>query len=105
MPTGVYIRRKFKRRKRRPKGYVAPPSPARRATPWVSVCLRAEHYAMLRELGEFYEASLSSIASTLITEQFLKVLEQNWPKQAQQMREELKNEKYTKKHINLNPDD
>jgi hypothetical protein len=99
MPTGVYVRRK--RRKKRKKGYIAPPSPARRSTPWVSVCIRAEHYAMLRELGEYYEATLSSLAATLITQQFLRVLEQNHPVQAQQLREELKHEKHSKNIVNL----
>jgi hypothetical protein len=101
MPKGVYVRRKLKRRKKRPVGYVPPPSPSRRSTPWVSVCIRAEYYAMLRELGEFYEATLSGLAATLITEQFLKVLEQSDPEQAAKLREELKNEKYSKDIIRL----
>ena len=101
MPKGVYVRRKLKRRKRRPKGYIAPPSPARRNTPWVSVCVRAEHYAMLRELGEFYEATLSSIVATMITDQFLTVLEQNNPEQAAQLREELNSDKHSKNIINF----
>ena len=100
MPKGVYVRG-IKRRKRRPKGYVPPPSPARRNTPWVSVCIRAEYYAMLRELGEFYEATLSGLASTLITEQFLKVLETTSPEQAAQLREELTSEKYSKDIVKL----
>ena len=78
MPKGVYVRRKIRKmRKRKPKGYVAPPSPVHRATPWVSVSLRAEHYVMLRELGEFYEATLSALVASLVTEQFLKILELN----------------------------
>lgn len=101
MPKGVYVRRKLKRRKKRPVGYVPPTSPSRRSTPWVSVCIRAEYYAMLRELGEFYEATLSGLAATLITEQFLKVLEQSDPEQAAKLREELKNEKYSKNIIRL----
>lgn len=101
MPKGVYVRRFIKRRKRRPKGYIAPPSPARRHTPWVSVCVRAEHYAMLRELGEFYEATLSSIVATMITDQFLTVLEQNNPEQATQLREELRSDKHSKNIINF----
>jgi hypothetical protein len=101
MPKGVYVRRKLKRRKKRPVGYVPPPSPSRRSTPWVSVCIRAEYYAMLRELGEFYEATLSGLAATLITEQFLKVLEKTDPVQAARLREELKDEKYSKNIIRL----
>ena len=103
MPKGVYVRRK--RRKRKPKGYVAPPSPVHRATPWVSVSLRAEHYVMLRELGEFYEATLSALVASLVTEQFLKILELNNPEQAKQLREELRYEKNSKNLIDLNATD
>tara|TARA_R110000803_G_scaffold42188_1_gene90614 strand:- start:430 stop:606 length:177 start_codon:yes stop_codon:yes gene_type:complete len=56
---------------------------------------------MLRELGEFYEATLSGLASTLITEQFLTVLEQNNPEQAAQLREELSSEKHSKNIVKL----
>lgn len=101
MPKGVYVRRKLKRKKKRPVGYVPPPSPANRKTPWVSVSIRAEYYAMLRELGSFYEATLSGLASTLITEHFLKVLELSNPEQAAELREELTNEKYSKDIVNL----
>jgi len=103
MPKGVYVRRK--RRKRKPKGYVAPPSPVHRATPWVSVSLRAEHYVMLRELGEFYEATLSALVASLVTEQFLKILELNNPEQAKQLREELRYEKNSKNLVDLNATD
>ena len=103
MTKGVYVRRK--RRKRKPKGYVAPPSPVHRATPWVSVSLRAEHYVMLRELGEFYEATLSALVASLVTEQFLKILELNNPEQAKQLREELRYEKNSKNLVDLNATD
>ena len=103
MPKGVYVRRK--RRKRKPKGYVAPPSPVHRATPWVSVSLRAEHYVMLRELGEFYEATLSALVASLVTEQFLKILELNNPEQAKQLREELRYEKNSKNLVDLDATD
>jgi hypothetical protein len=91
-----------RKKKRRPKGYVPPPSPARRATPWVSVCIRAEHYAMLRELGEFYQATLSSVAATLVAQQFVLVLDTVDPEQAKQLRRELTHEKYSKDIIDLN---
>ena len=103
MPKGIYVRRK--RRKRKPKGYVAPPSPVHRATPWVSVSLRAEHYVMLRELGEFYEATLSALVASLVTEQFLKILELNNPEQAKQLREELRYEKNSKNLVDLDATD
>jgi hypothetical protein len=106
MPKGVYVRRKIRKmRKRKPKGYVAPPSPVHRATPWVSVSLRAEHYVMLRELGEFYEATLSALVASLVTEQFLKILELNNPEQAKQLREELGYEKNSKNLVDLDATD
>jgi hypothetical protein len=105
MPKGIYVRRKRRKRKPKPKGYVAPPSPVHRATPWVSVSLRAEHYVMLRELGEFYEATLSALVASLVTEQFLKILELNNPEQAKQLREELRYEKNSKNLVDLNATD
>tara|TARA_R100000935_G_C2791612_1_gene146268 strand:- start:23 stop:199 length:177 start_codon:yes stop_codon:yes gene_type:complete len=56
---------------------------------------------MLRELGEYYDARLSSLTATLITGQFLKVLEKTEPEQALKLREELKGEKYAKDIVDL----
>ncbi len=101
MPTGVYVRRKIKRPKKRPKGYVAPPSPSQRETPWVNISMRAENYAMLRELGEYYEAPLSKITATLITDHFIELLRQSDPEKAYALEEEYKNEKYVNQLIKL----
>ena len=73
MPRGVYVRCKLKRRKKKPAKYVPPLSPAYRKTPWVSVSVRAEHYTMLRELGEFYEKPMTSVIATLIATQPVEV--------------------------------
>jgi len=100
MPKSVHTQL-YIRRRNRPKNYVPPLSPARRRVPWVSVSIRAEHYAMLRELGDFYSARLSSLTATLITDQFLKVLEKTEPEQALKLREELKGEKYAKDIVDL----
>ena len=104
MPRGVYVRRKLRRRKKKPVGYVAPPSPAYRKTPWVSVSVRAEHYTRLRELGELYEKPMTAVIATLIATQFVKVLETVDPEQAGQLRRELKHEKYSKDIIDLDLD-
>ena len=101
MPTGVYVRRKLKRKKKRPKGYVPPPSPSKRETPWANLCVRSENYAMLRELGEYYEAPLSKIAAALITRHFIELLRQSDPEKADALEEEYKNEKYAKQLIEL----
>ena len=60
---------------------------------------------MLRELGEFYEATLSALVASLVTEQFLKILELNNPEQAKQLREELRYEKNSKNLVDLNATD
>lgn len=102
MPTGVYVRRRVhKNRKRRPKGYVPPPSPSKRETPWANLCVRAEHYAMLRELGEFYEAPLSKIAGSLITRHFIDLLRDSDPVKADALEREYKDEKYSKQLLDL----
>ena len=102
MPTGVYVRRRVhKNRKRRPKGYVPPPSPSKRETPWANLCVRAENYAMLRELGEYYEAPLSKIAGTLITKHFIELLRQSDPEKANALEEEYKDEKYASQLVEL----
>jgi hypothetical protein len=80
-----------KRKKKKPVGYVPPVSPSRRETPWVSVTIRAEHYAMLRELGDYHEASVGKMIGTLAVQEFLRTLSQSDPEKALLMREEYKN--------------
>lgn len=102
MPKGVYVRRRVhKNRKRRPKGYVPPPSPSKRETPWANLCVRSENYAMLRELGEYYEAPLSKIAATLITQHFIELLRESDPEKADALEEEYKDEKYASQLLDL----
>jgi hypothetical protein len=101
MPKKSVYTQLYIRRRNRPKNYVPPLSPARRRVPWVSVSIRAEHYAMLRELGEYYDARLSSLTATLITGQFLRVLAKTDPEQALKLREELKHEKYVNDIVDL----
>jgi hypothetical protein len=80
-----------KRKKKKTIGYVPPASPSRRDTPWVSVTIRAEHYAMLRELGDYHEASVGKMIGTLAVQEFLRTLSQSDPEKALRMREEYKN--------------
>ena len=102
MPKGVYVRRRVhKNRKRRPKGYVPPPSPSKRETPWANLCGREEHYAMLRELGEFCEAPLSKIAGSLITRHLIDLLRDSDPVKADALEREYKDEKYSKQLLDL----
>ena len=78
MPTkkpfkyAVKSRRPKAKPKKKPAGYVPPPSPKDRCTPWVSVTMRAEHYAMLREIAEYFEAPVSKVTATMVVQQYCK---------------------------------
>jgi hypothetical protein len=63
-----------KRRKPSPPGAKVPKSPSRRPTPWTTLTIRSEHYAMLRELAEFYETTIGQVAMDLIERDFKKRL-------------------------------
>lgn len=76
-----------KRGKKRSLGYKPPPSPKDRCTPWVSVAMRAEHYAMLREIGDFYKAPVSKIVATLIVHKYCRLLREDEPVTAQKILE------------------
>jgi hypothetical protein len=80
-----------KRKKKKPIGYTVAVSPALRKRPWVSVIIRAEHYAMLRELGEFHDAAVGKIIGTLAVQEYLRTLSQSDPLKAMVLKEEYKN--------------
>ena len=80
-----------KRKKKKPIGYAVPISPALRKKAWVSVIIRAEHYAMLRELGEFHDAAVGKIIGTLAVQEYLRTLSQTDPIKAMVLKEEYKN--------------
>jgi len=63
-----------KRRKPTPAGKNVPKSPARRLTPWTTLTIRSEHYAMLRELADLYETTIGQAAMDLIEHEFKKKL-------------------------------
>ena len=99
MPTkkpfkyAVKSRRPKAKPKKKPEGYVAPPSPKDRCTPWVSVTMRAEHYAMLRELGQYYRVPIGKMASSMILQRFLEILKESDPEMAAALEEEHRNDK------------
>ena len=70
-----------------------PPSPSRRDTPWVTLTIRAEHYAMLRELSEYNECTICTAAMILIEAEFMRVLALSDPEKARKIEDEIK-EKY-----------
>ena len=72
---------------RRPK-IKKPTSPSRREAPWVSITIRAEHYAMLRELSELYKCSVGRVVMTLVQEEFIRHVAQTDPEKARQLEEE-----------------
>jgi hypothetical protein len=91
-----------KRKKKKPIGYTVPVSPALRKKPWVSVIIRAEHYAMLRELGEFHEAAVGKIIGTLAVQEYLRTLSQTDPLKAATLKMEYtENEKISHQILNV----
>ena len=76
--------------RKKPEGYVAPPSPKDRCTPWVSVTMRAEHYAMLREIAEYFEAPVSKVTATMVVQQYCRLLREVEPVTAQKIIETYK---------------
>lgn len=79
-----------KRRKKAP--YFArkkPKSPSRRKTPWVTLTVRAEHYAMLRELSDYNKCTISMAAMVLIEAEFMRVLNTVDPEKAKQIEHEI----------------
>ena len=63
-----------KRKRPTPPGKRAPKSPSRRHTPWTTLTIRSEHYAMLRELADLYECTIGQVAMDLIEREFKKKL-------------------------------
>jgi hypothetical protein len=64
------------------------PSPSRRKTPWATLTIRAEHYAMLRELAEFHNCTIGAAAMALIQTEFVRQLAETDPEKARQLEEE-----------------
>ena len=73
--------------------YKRPASPRARTKPWLTVIIRAEHYAMLRELGKYYRVPIGKMASSLIVDRFLTLLRESDPEAAKQLEEEHRNDK------------
>lgn len=75
------------RRHKRIKGK-RPTSPSRREVPWVTLTIRSEHYAMLRELADFHQCSIGTAAMALIQAEFIRQVAQTDPEKARQLEEE-----------------
>ena len=83
----------YKRKPGQP-DWVPPPSPSRRNIPWLNISVKAEYYAMLREIAQYYEAPLTKVTAALIANHFIKLLEITDPVQARQLKGELAGEKH-----------
>jgi hypothetical protein len=81
---GKWVKPASQRRRK----YKAPPSPSRRETPWVTLTIRAEHYAMLRELAEYHQCTISAAAMALIQEEFIRQVAETDPEKARKLEEE-----------------
>jgi hypothetical protein len=106
MPRNRGPRKPFKYtyKARRPKanGYRPPPSSRERSTNWVSVTMRAEHYTMLREVGDFYEAPISKVVATMVVKEYCRLLNDVDPVTAQRIKEAYEDdEKHTGQLLDL----
>ena len=74
------------RRKPRPSLKNVPKSPATRpeGVRWSTVTIRSEHYAMLRELCEYYRYTIGSVTMMLIEERFNELLQKQQEEEAQE---------------------
>jgi hypothetical protein len=63
------------RRKPRASLKNVPTSPSKRHKAWSTVTIRSEHYAMLRELCEYYRYTIGTVTMMLIENEFDRVLE------------------------------
>ena len=81
--------------------YKRPASPRARTKPWLTVIIRAEHYAMLRELGKYYRVPIGKMASSLILDRFLTLLRESDPEAAKQLEEEHRNDESISDILNL----
>jgi hypothetical protein len=73
--------------------YKRPIAPRARTKPWLTVIIRAEHYAMLRELGQYYRVPIGKMASSMILQRFLEILKESDPEMAAALEEEHRNDK------------
>lgn len=62
--------------RRRPRASLknVPTSPSKRHKAWSTVTIRSEHYAMLRELCEYYRFTIGEVTMQLIEKEFNRVL-------------------------------
>ena len=47
--------------------------------------MRAEHYAMLREIAEYFEAPVSKVTATMVVQQYCRLLREIEPVTAQKI--------------------
>ena len=73
--------------------YKRPVAPRARTKPWLTVIIRAEHYAMLRELGKYYKVPIGKMAASMILERFPIILKESDPASAAQLEKEHRNDK------------
>jgi len=52
--------------------------------------MRAEHYAMLREIAEYFEAPVSKVTATMVVQQYCRLLREVEPVTAQKIIETYK---------------
>lgn len=64
-----------------------------------AVCLRPEHYYMLREMADFYESHLNQLAGSLVIQEYCRLLSKRDPERAAQIKDTYENDEKYSTHI------
>lgn len=66
---------------------------------YTAIGVRPEHYYMLRELAEYYEAPMTRTLAALIVKEYCRLLAKTEPAKAAQIRDTYKNDKIQAKYV------
>lgn len=66
---------------------------------YTAIGVRPEHYYMLRELAEYYEAPMTRTLAALIVKEYCRLLSKTEPAKAAQIRDTYKNDKIHAKYV------
>lgn len=64
-----------------------------------AVCLKPEHYYMLREMADFYESHLNQLAGALVIQEYCRLLSKKDPEKAAQIKDTYENDEKYAHHI------
>lgn len=66
---------------------------------YTAIGMRPEHYYMLRELAEFYDAPMTRTTAGIVVKEYCRLLAKTDPAKAAEIRDTYKNDKVQAKYI------